>query len=998
MKYIRSAPDLEDQQNMMAVQMDHKVFYKVVRPISTGDELLVTKDTVFSEKSEHQLPEIEEKVHTCGDCDESFTSKTALRDHEQYSCPRKEYSDNESEKHSQAENSDEEMERTPSMVSEDYANYNQSELNQYDESREFKCDQCPKTFNWKANLIRHQCTHNSERQYSCENCSKVFTDPSNLQRHIRTQHHGARCHACPECGKTFATSSGLKQHTHIHSSIKPFTCEVCLKSYTQFSNLCRHKRMHIDCRTRLKCMGCGQVFSTVTSLNKHRRFCHGQQLLNSQLAAGVPLQQSLRGGHGLLSGGHPMVGSLPAGAMHPASMAHMWNANIHLQQQALMQNSLLAEKGLPPQPFMLGYPPLSKSQPTSPTDSNFQKPLQPRLPPSTEEWLKHYTTPAPQKNLESGDTKSKEDSPKNVKHSKSESDISDGSDVSNVSTPASSELDSTSGSDLDSDSDEHVQRKAPKRALHHSSKSATKTSDTVQEEQAKSRPILSPSEGSTAGAGSSEPIKAIASFADKYFGGPGGPIFMPHLPFPIIRPGIPIDPLWARSMFLNRHTANGHLNIKQAVPFDLSQKSPESPVEEKNSAEDQPLDLSFPVKKAEEIVTKPGEEPRKTHIFGNSKDNKISPINRLMSLPYPRPVIMDPIYRVNHLDGSSAPKYLRIDYPHEHASRSSFSPIRKFEHYNGDSGLIKSGSSPPSQGYPFKHVIYQGPSNKMIVRGKDRYTCKYCGKLFPRSANLTRHLRTHTGEQPYSCKYCDRSFSISSNLQRHVRNIHNKEKPFKCPLCDRCFGQQTNLDRHLKKHENDKTDDSIVVSSELNGKEDSYFDEIKNFIGEMEDDENEDASPENGYKDSIDLSLKIDDTHDADTLASDVDEMMSSEEDKESKEVDVSVMNIESKMEDCSEEEGSEQSTGENRSLEKVEPMESTTGQNDVVLNKKKEWLAKFEPESKKFGIGSGNRELKPVSPTNGNAIHPLPLVMSLRKGETPYGSKHNHHQPATAV
>ncbi|GMT14766.1 hypothetical protein PFISCL1PPCAC_6063, partial [Pristionchus fissidentatus] len=61
---------------------------------------------------------------------------------------------------------------------------------------------------------------------------------------------------------------------------------------------------------------------------------------------------------------------------------------------------------------------------------------------------------------------------------------------------------------------------------------------------------------------------------------------------------------------------------------------------------------------------------------------------------------------------------------------------------------------------------------------KDRYTCKYCHKVFPRSANLTRHLRTHTGEQPYKCDYCERSFSISSNLQRHVRNIHNKERPF----------------------------------------------------------------------------------------------------------------------------------------------------------------------------------------------------------------------------
>jgi len=63
------------------------------------------------------------------------------------------------------------------------------------------------------------------------------------------------------------------------------------------------------------------------------------------------------------------------------------------------------------------------------------------------------------------------------------------------------------------------------------------------------------------------------------------------------------------------------------------------------------------------------------------------------------------------------------------------------------------------------------------VRVALRYACRYCGKVFPRSANLTRHLRTHTGEQPYKCKYCERQFSISSNLQRHVRNIHNKVRP-----------------------------------------------------------------------------------------------------------------------------------------------------------------------------------------------------------------------------
>lgn len=99
---------------------------------------------------------------------------------------------------------------------------------------QFRCELCPRAYSHRPCLLRHRAiVHGDLRKYPCENCTKEFTDPSNLQRHIRTHHVGARSHACPECGKTFGTSSGLKQHTHIHSSVKPFQCEVCFKVILQ---------------------------------------------------------------------------------------------------------------------------------------------------------------------------------------------------------------------------------------------------------------------------------------------------------------------------------------------------------------------------------------------------------------------------------------------------------------------------------------------------------------------------------------------------------------------------------------------------------------------------------------------------------------------------------------------------------------------------------------------------------------------------------------------
>uniref|UniRef100_A0A8C1YBB7 MDS1 and EVI1 complex locus n=1 Tax=Cyprinus carpio TaxID=7962 RepID=A0A8C1YBB7_CYPCA len=260
--------------------------------------------------------------------------------------------------------------------------------------------------------------------------------------------------------------------------------------------------------------------------------------------------------------------------------------------------------------------------------------------------------------------------------------------------------------------------------------------------------------------------------------------------------------------------------------------------------QDQPLDLSLGGRSRGKGVR--GEELKKNPVFGEERVEPEPPkADPSLQHARPTPFFMDPIYRVEKRKMNDPfevlkDKYMRptpgfLFHPQMSAIENMAEKLESFSSLKPDGGDIM--RSIPSM-FDFRAPPTTLPET-LLRKGKERYTCRYCGKIFPRSANLTRHLRTHTGEQPYRCKYCDRSFSISSNLQRHIRNIHNKEKPFKCHLCDRCFGQQTNLDRHLKKHENGNLSGTAMSSprSELDSgsailedKEDSYFNEIRNFI------------------------------------------------------------------------------------------------------------------------------------------------------------------------
>lgn len=472
--------------------------------------------------------------------------------------------------------------------------------------------------------------------------------------------------------------------------------EVCHKSYTQFSNLCRHKRMHADCRTQIKCKDCGQMFSTTSSLNKHRRFCEGK---NHYTPGGIftpglpltpsPMMDKTKPSPTLNHGGlgfseyfpsRPHPGSLPFSAAPPAF------PTLTPGFPGIFPPSLY------PRPPLLPPTPLLKSPLNHAQDAKLPSPLgNPALPLVSAVSNSSQGATAATGPEEKFDGRLEDAYVEKVKARSP--DMSDGSDFEDINTTTGTDLDTTTGtgSDLDSDVDSDRDKGKDKAKSSESKPEFGGGSvppgamNSVAEVPAfySQHSFFPPPEEQllTASGAAGDSIKAIASIAEKYF----GPGFMSmqekklgslpyHSVFPFqFLPNFPhsLYPFTDRALAHNLLVKAEPKSPRDALkvggpsaecPFDLTTKpkeakpallTPKVPLVP-SSGEEQPLDLSIG-SRARASQNGGSREPRKNHVYGERKPGvgeglaKVCPaqLPQQPSLHYakPSPFFMDPIYR-----------------------------------------------------------------------------------------------------------------------------------------------------------------------------------------------------------------------------------------------------------------------------------------------------------------------------------------------------------------
>ncbi|XP_055993598.1 zinc finger protein 646 [Sorex fumeus] len=88
------------------------------------------------------------------------------------------------------------------------------------------------------------------------------------------------------------------------------------------------------------------------------------------------------------------------------------------------------------------------------------------------------------------------------------------------------------------------------------------------------------------------------------------------------------------------------------------------------------------------------------------------------------------------------------------------------------------------------------------------YPCALCPKLLPNLLSLKNHGRTHTDPKRHRCSICGKAFRTAARLEGHGRVHAPREGPFTCPHCPRHFRRRISFLQHQQQHQEEWTEAS----------------------------------------------------------------------------------------------------------------------------------------------------------------------------------------------
>ena len=115
-----------------------------------------------------------------------------------------------------------------------------------------------------------------EKSFSCDMCIKSYRNNSDLQSHRQYAHMGIKQHVCPFCDKSYVDQTRLKIHMETgHTDKGSFKCSSCDKEYPYEYNLKQHTwRKHLRQTKTVKCDYCDKM------IDKYQIKIHLQQHLD----------------------------------------------------------------------------------------------------------------------------------------------------------------------------------------------------------------------------------------------------------------------------------------------------------------------------------------------------------------------------------------------------------------------------------------------------------------------------------------------------------------------------------------------------------------------------------------------------------------------------------------------------------------------------------------------------------------------------------------------